>query len=406
MFLIGGALHDPSIYREIVRRAGGIGQAKIGIISEASRRYAKESAQEEVTKFKRYGAASAVRVELDPRTGALRDPAQLRGLTGLFFTGGDQDRLRSILRPYGKKSPGLRAIQRARQRGLVLVAGTSAGAAVQVGAHMVIGGESYEALRGEAINPSDLLGVKRASRPGFGFFPYGAVDTHCSARGREGRIAALAATTGQQLAFGVGENTALIVQRAGGAKVKMRVLGENGVSIVDLSDAATRRSRAHAETGRLTIRNLRFSYLTAGDQLELKRTRARSQWAIGKFLIPDTKSPVTPSRAGRPPSSSDIFSSYRNRRQQRRADGLRGRQRPRELVRAARVLFGYRDQSMVHGAYEDRGRRDGPVLRVGFERDAKARAYGSIRRRSITELRVDFSWKEARSRSRAPALRD
>lgn len=393
LILIGGGLRDASIYHEIIRRAGGKGQARIGVISDASRRYARESAEETIAEFRRHGAADAVRIELDPETGKLRKPAVLDQVTGLFFTGGDQERLRSILRPYGKASPGLRAITRARARGMVLVAGTSAGAAVQVGPHMIMGGESYEALRGAAKDASDLLAVKRASRPGFGFFPYGALDTHCSARGREGRMAALAATTRQSLAFGVGENTALVVERAGDEAVQMRVLGSNGVSIVDLSSAATQQENARQATGQWSMRDVRFSHLTDGDRLVLQKGKKAGGWSVGEFRIARAKQPVKATRRGTPPSTSDIFSSYRNQRRVRRNAGLKGRQRPRELVRLGRVLFGYHERGVVAGAFEDRGRHDRPVLRVGLERDAKARAYGPIGRRSFTNLRVDLSWK-------------
>lgn len=388
LFLVGGALRDPSIFREIVSRAGGAGQATIGIISEASRRYADESAQEAIAAFRRHGAANARRVELDTETGALRDLRQLEGLTCLFFTGGDQDRLRSILRPYGGKSAAFRAIERARQRGLVVVAGTSAGSAVQVGPHMIMGGESYEALRGEGRS-CDLLAYKGSSRPGFGFFQYGVVDTHCSARGREGRMTVLAAATRQPLAFGVGEDTALVVGPRREGRVGMRVIGKNGVAIMDLS-----RAEAQQQSNRWKIRNLRFSYLTDGDGLDLRQEGSR--WSVGQFKISARKRPVTASLPGVPPAVDDVFSSYRNHRQQRREAGLRGRHRPRELVRASRALFEHQASALVAGAFEDRGRTDDAVLQVKLRKGPDARAYGSVGHRSVTNLRVDFGWRQRR----------
>jgi cyanophycinase len=395
LFLIGGALEDPSIFREIVGRAGGVGRAKIGIVSEASRRYAQESAQEAMAQFRRHGAADARRVELDERTGELRDPSQLRGLTCLFFTGGDQDRLRAILRPYGGKSAGFRAIERARHRGLVIAAGTSAGAAVQVGPNMIIGGESYEAFRGKAQHPSDQLSFKRSDRPGFGFFPYGVVDTHCSARGREGRMTVLAAATRQRLAFGIGENTALVVGPEREGQVEMKVIGKNGVSIVDLSGAA---SRQQPSGGRWKIGNLRFSYLTDGDRLGLQQNGVG--WSVGRFEIAPSKQPVTASLAGEPPAVDDVFSSYRNHRQERQAAGLRGRHRARAFVETAQRLFCYQACSTVAGAFEDRGRTDAPVLQVSFHKQPDARAFGPPAQRSVTNLRVDLGWKRKQPQPR------
>lgn len=45
-----------------------------------------------------------------------------------------------------------------------------------------------------------------------GFFNYGLLDTHFSERGRQGRIVRLADHTQVPFAFGVDENTALLVQ--------------------------------------------------------------------------------------------------------------------------------------------------------------------------------------------------
>jgi cyanophycinase len=247
---------------------------------------------------------------------------------------------------------------------------------------MILGGESYEALRGEAEKSSDILRYKRPDRPGFGMFPFGVIDTHCSARGREGRMAVLAAATGRRLAFGVGEDTALVVGRTGGSRASMRVVGQNGVSVVDLSSAA---SRQH--DGRWTIRDLRFSYLTSGDRLTLKKRP--STWSVDSLSVAAGKPRVVPHRSGRTPTTNDIFSSYRNR-------GPEGRRRPRQLVKAARVLFGYRGSSLVAGAFEDRGASARPILNVKLSKDARSRAYGGIRGRSVVNLRVDMTWKKKR----------
>src|SRR5690606_38584535 len=136
---------------------------------------------------------------------------------------------------------------------------------------MVTGGESYEALRyGPYTSPyGDDLSYDPAG--GFGFFSHGLLDTHFSERGRQGRIVRLADYTRVRYAYGVDENTGLLVRdNPSLGEVEMEVIGSGGVFVFDLG---------HAERGTgssWAIYDVLASYLTSGD-----RYRPQS----GQFVI-------------------------------------------------------------------------------------------------------------------------
>lgn len=257
LLLVGGGLKDDNsaIYQRFIQLAGGSGQARIGVITAASipesqdpdagtanAANAKANGLYYANLLKSYGAVKAEWIPIDLDTIANNaNPAvisQINGMTGFFFGGGDQSRLVQTLQTASRgDSPALAAIRSRYAAGAVL-AGTSAGTAIMVDGPMVTGGESYEALRyGPYTTPSgDDLSYDPDG--GFGFFDYGLLDTHFSERGRQGRIVRLADYTGVPFAFGVDENTGLLVQNnASLGQVEMEVIGTGGVFVFDLRNA-------------------------------------------------------------------------------------------------------------------------------------------------------------------------
>jgi cyanophycinase len=119
---------------------------------------------------------------------------KLEAATAVFFTGGDQLRLTSLV---AGTAFGERIRHRLLHDGLV-VAGTSAGAAA-MGSVMIIGGPSEGTVRRSDV---DLA-------PGFGYWRDTVVDTHFNQRGRVSRLLTLSALNPQVLGVGIDENTAL-----------------------------------------------------------------------------------------------------------------------------------------------------------------------------------------------------
>lgn len=122
--------------------------------------------------------------------------AALAKATGVFFTGGDQLRLTTLIAgtPFGEQIR-----ERLWTRGLV-VGGTSAGAAA-MSSTMVIGGSDRGTVRRKDV---DLA-------PGLGYWRDATIDTHFAQRGRISRLLAIFAENPQILGIGLDEDTAIDV---------------------------------------------------------------------------------------------------------------------------------------------------------------------------------------------------
>ncbi len=157
------------------------------------------------------------------------DDGGLPEVHGVFFTGGDQWRLRrAFIDADDAPNPWLLALREAHAAGRVVVGGTSAGAAVQSGAAMLSNGSVAAAIEGRVANAAPPEpGCGRAARcpPGLGedaltLWPAGGlglargaiVDTHFSERARELRLLVAMSVTGAFLGYGVDEGSALRIR--------------------------------------------------------------------------------------------------------------------------------------------------------------------------------------------------
>lgn len=204
---------------------------------------------------------------------------------GIFFNGGDQSKTIAALTDFeGKPNQFLQIIKQAVDNKQVVVAGTSAGTAVQAGGYfnnvatvMLTNGAPEYALTYRASGEqapsarcSESSTCQGANRPsnalsyraggGTGLFSLGLLDTHFSERDREVRLAAFAHQSQTRFAFGVDEATALLVANRSDKTVHMSVVGENGVFILD-------RIEAHANftnTGKNYVTGISH-FINAGD---------------------------------------------------------------------------------------------------------------------------------------------
>ncbi|MEO8383747.1 MAG: cyanophycinase [Betaproteobacteria bacterium] len=259
---IGGALKydNHEVWSRLVALAGGKG-AHYAVFATASGSPDKTAALivDALTKngaIAEYIPISAKLATPDFRD-AVADPAliaKVRASTGIFFSGGAQERITdALLLADGKPTPMLQAIWDVYNRGGV-VAGTSAGAAIM----------STTMIR----DAQDVLSVlKNGARQGreidrgLGFAgPNIFVDQHFLKRGRFGRMLPVMLQTGYKLGLGVDENTAAIIR---GDEVE--VIGFKGAMIVDLTDAT--RDKAVKE---FNIRNAKLTYLDRGDRYNFK----------------------------------------------------------------------------------------------------------------------------------------
>ncbi|MCH8500890.1 MAG: cyanophycinase [Aliidiomarina sp.] len=186
---------------------------------------------------------------------------------GIFINGGDQSLTRqSFILSNGSESAWLKRIRERLQEGKMIVGGTSAGTAVMTEAAMISNGSSRAALKygafaiakPPAADCEELNQCKKAPvadalayhpEGGIGFYEFGLLDTHFSERGRQARLLQLLVDSKANLAAGIDETTALLVNSRTG---DFWVQGANGVYLL---------AQGERTKGSLTGR---FAYLRDG----------------------------------------------------------------------------------------------------------------------------------------------
>lgn len=218
LVIIGGAEDkegDCIILREFVRRAGGI-NARIVVMTVATE-LPREVGDNYIRVFERLGVQDVRIVDTVERDDASSSTylEAIEKATGVFFTGGNQARITSVL----KDTEIDKLLHKRLSEGLV-IGGTSAGAAMMPDM-MIVEGDSETNPRIEIVE----------MEPGMGFFPGVVIDQHFLQRGRIGRL--LSAVTQQPviLGFGIDENTAIVVNNN-----QFEVIGEGAVTVVDLAE--------------------------------------------------------------------------------------------------------------------------------------------------------------------------
>ena len=219
---IGGAENkdgNPEILNRFVALAGGV-WARIVVVPTASED-PEGMGQDYVKVFGALNAGETEVLRIDDREDANGPEAiaLLEQATGIFLTGGAQERLVKLL-------VGTQAMECIRERNAdgVVVAGTSAGASI-LPAHAMVGGT------GEGGNSNDSSARKNMVDlvAGFGLLQDAMIDQHFSQRGRLGRLMAAFAANPGLLGIGLDEDTAVLIERDG----TLEVLGSNMVTIVD-----------------------------------------------------------------------------------------------------------------------------------------------------------------------------
>ncbi|MDZ8086850.1 MAG: cyanophycinase [Nostoc sp. DedQUE12b] len=252
LVIIGGAEDkegDSVILRDFVRRAGGT-KAYI-VIMTAATELPREVGENYIRVFERLGAETVRIIDTETREDASSSTAleAISKATGVFFTGGDQARITSIL----KDTEIDVAIHQRFSEGVV-IAGTSAGAAVMPDV-MIVEGDSETHPRIETVDMG----------PGMGFLPGVVIDQHFSQRGRLGRLISALVLQPAVLGFGIDENTAMVV-----IDNQIEVIGEGAVTIVDESEATYNNVDEILKDESLAICGAKLHILPHGFKFDLK----------------------------------------------------------------------------------------------------------------------------------------
>ncbi len=305
LIIEGGGLppYCPAL-EKLVEGAKVNGRIRIGYLPTASAN-PELSASRFVARLSAYGVRpeQIQIIDLTVKNAAVQaeNPAvvtQIRDCTAVFFGGGDQTRItRSLLKPNGAPTAVLQEIYAIWQGGGV-IAGTSAGAAVQSETMISVSGFPDDSLD-DGMDALDFGLTKSIDQParrgllvtrGLGFLRSGIVDQHFSQyRGRLGRLARAAIEEQIRFGFGIDEDAALAVATDG----SMEILGPGYVTIVDTAGATCQDSSLGC-----SITGIHLTCLGRGDRFDpktgkasvhsgKKQIEARKERNNGNFQIPD-----------------------------------------------------------------------------------------------------------------------
>ena len=251
LLIIGGnedKAGDCTILKKFVELAGER-EARIAILTTATE-LPEEVGREYQTIFNQLGAEQVDIIHIADRLQASEKQIghSFAEYTGIFFTGGDQLRLTSIL----GGSTVNQEIVAGFKRGAV-IAGTSAGASV-MSQIMIVGGDSSETPKKSSISLAQGMGLLECV----------VIDQHFAQRGRINRLLAIVAQNPNVLGIGIDEDTALLVKGN-----KCSVIGSQTVTIVDgraiLHSNISESSRFEA----LAITNVKLHILPYGFGFDL-----------------------------------------------------------------------------------------------------------------------------------------
>lgn len=254
LVVIGGA-EDRSgeclLLREFVRLSGGAA-ARLVAITVASQDRAAGGRYSRT--FRRLGARRVHVVDVLDRKGAQsrRAVSEVLRATGVFFTGGDQTTLTSLL-----GGTEMDAVLHRRHVGGMTLGGTSAGAAV-MSSSMIVGGAPR-------VNPR-RGGVGLSA--GLEFMHGTIIDTHFSERGRHGRLLTAVAECPQDLGLGLDEDTGIVVEDG-----RFQVWGSGAVTVLDAGAATYSNLPELSRSGSVALFGVKLHILPAGRRFDVARRR-------------------------------------------------------------------------------------------------------------------------------------
>jgi cyanophycinase len=248
---IGGAENkenDRHILERFIRVSGG-SAANIVVIPTASRMHETGPRYEKL--FAELGASQVAVMDIDTRRD-IKEPGRLRRLeaaTGIFFTGGNQLRLTTLL----GGTPVAKLIRMRNAHG-VTVGGTSAGASI-LSEHMIAFGDEGSSV---------ISGSVRLA-PGLGLTNRFIIDQHFRQRDRLGRLITALAYNPFALGIGLDEDTAAFI----GPDETIEVEGSGGVTVVDAADVSYSSISEASEGQPVCMLGLRLHILVAGATFNL-----------------------------------------------------------------------------------------------------------------------------------------
>jgi len=239
LLVIGGGERPPDAMKKFVEWSGGA-KSRILVITWASS-VPDESYASLEKAFQTSNAGLVEHAPIRPLDAEKRTKfiEQLNSASGVFFSGGDQNRIMDVL-----ADDGLLQMIKSKYNSGTPVGGTSAGAAVI----------SDPMMTGEA-DLKILDGSKVGVRKGLGLLPNVIFDQHFLVRQRHNRLFGLIIANPRMLGIGIDEDTSVLIED----NRRLTVAGKTQVMFVNSKKG---------------VQPFSLSFLKAGEQFDLKKLKA------------------------------------------------------------------------------------------------------------------------------------
>jgi cyanophycinase len=261
MIMGGGPWHD-DVQKRFVELAGGA-NGMILVLPMASA--STDSGRSSVKGWQDLGGRARALVVNHDEAMRADTAALFKGVTGIWFGGGDQSRLTAAI----AGTPVEAAIRNRYMRAGAVVGGTSAGAAV-MSRIMITGDERrYGGLRPSRDSTQSFITIDRnnvVTAEGFGYIDNAIIDQHFVRRRRHNRLMSLVLENPQLIGAGIDESTAIEVKPDGTWQVR-------GESVVVIYDA--RKATVGPGAKPLGVAGVQMHVLPAGAVFNPKNGKAR-----------------------------------------------------------------------------------------------------------------------------------
>jgi cyanophycinase len=253
---IGGAENkdeNPRILKRFLSVAGG-SSAEIVVIPTASQ--LRDTGPRYERLFGDLGARRVDVLDFDTRRDCAESSrlARIERASAIFFTGGNQLRLSTIL----GGTPAAQMI-RARNAAGITVGGTSAGASI-LSEHMIAFGKEGSSPQADSVRLA----------PGLGLTNRFVIDQHFRQRDRLGRLIAALAYNPFAIGIGLDEDTAAFI----GPDNTLEVEGSGSVTVVDAGDLSFSSMADASENQPVCMLGLTMHILLAGATFNLATRKA------------------------------------------------------------------------------------------------------------------------------------
>ena len=252
LLIIGGGKRPQYLMEKFIELSGGL-NSKICIIPMASDQ-PLETAKYQKNQLENLGAQNVFYIigkHWDMNDKKVRD--KLDDVSGIFFSGGDQNRLTEVL----LNTKILKRIKEIYYSGGV-IAGTSAGAAV-MSKIMITGDELKNDSTARVLSIIQKGNIKTSE--GFGFLDNCIIDQHFIKRKRHNRLISVVLENPKLIGIGIDESTAIIVND----ELIFEVIGESQVFVYDASNSELKINSRKLHSAS----NFKMHLLLSGDKYDI-----------------------------------------------------------------------------------------------------------------------------------------